>query len=239
MNTIPKAVGYVRVSTSGQATDGVSLEVQTERIRAWCVAHDYELMDVHIDAGLSGKRAENRPGLQAAVCAACRLRGVLVVYSLSRLARSTRDAIDIAERLHKSGADLVSLTESIDTTSAAGKMIFRMLAVLAEFERDLVSERTAAALAHKRANGQRTGTVPFGYRLADDGVSLLPVESEQGVIVEIVAMRVRRKSYRVIAEELTRRGVPTKMGGARWTHQTVASIVRRENSTRSGSSEKG
>ncbi|MCH7872780.1 MAG: recombinase family protein [Planctomycetes bacterium] len=100
----------------------------------------------------------------------------LVVYSLSRLARSTRDAIEIAERLDRAGADLVSLTERLDTTSAAGKMLFRMLAVLAE----------------------------------------------------IRTMRTAGRSYRAIANELTRRGVPTKKGRGRWSHMAVVGIVKRE-----------
>ncbi|HUU97895.1 MAG TPA: recombinase family protein [Phycisphaerae bacterium] len=234
-----KAIGYVRVSTADQAINGVSVDAQTARIRAWCDANGYELAGVHTDAGLSGKRAGNRAGLQDALATVCKLRGVLVVYSLSRLARSTRDAIDIADRLHRAGADLVSLTESIDTTTAAGKMVFRMLAVLAEFERDLVSERTTAALAHKRGKGERVGTIPFGWSLADDGVTLEPVESEQAAVCEITAMRAERRSYRWIAEELTRRGVPTKIGGAVWTHQTVASILRRVASATLRRTERG
>ena len=149
------AVGYTRVSTDGQATDGVSLEAQQARIRAWCEANDYALVNVHVDAGLSGCRADNRPGLQDALTSAARHKAALVVYSLSRLARSTKDAIAISERLAKNGADLVSLSERIDTTTAAGKMVFRMLAVLAEFERDQVAERTKGALAHLRNQGKR------------------------------------------------------------------------------------
>jgi DNA invertase Pin-like site-specific DNA recombinase len=68
------------------------------------------------------------------LAAACERKAALIVYSLSRLARSTKDAIAISERLAKNGADLVSLSERIDTTTAAGKIVFRMLAVLAEFE---------------------------------------------------------------------------------------------------------
>jgi site-specific DNA recombinase len=221
------AIGYVRVSTAGQAADGVSLDAQAARVRAWCGANGYQLVGVHVDAGLSGKRADNRPGLQAALSDVCKAGGALVVYSLSRLARSTKDAISIAERLDKAGADLVSLTERIDTTTAAGKMVFRMLAVLAEFERDLVSERTTAALAHKRSQRQRIGDIPYGWRLADDGVALLPVESEQAVIVRMVALRADGGSYRAVADELTRSGVPTKKGRGAWTHQAVASILRR------------
>ena len=77
--------------------------------------------------------------------------GILVVYSLSRLARSTKDTIAIAERLKAGRAHLVSLSEKIDTTSASGTMIFRLFAVLAEFDRDLVSERTRGAMAYTRS----------------------------------------------------------------------------------------
>ena len=86
------AIGYCRVSTAGQAEQGVSLDSQRERIQAWCQAQGYHLAAVHIDAGLSGKRADNRPGLQAALADACRQKAALVVYSLSRLARSVPDA---------------------------------------------------------------------------------------------------------------------------------------------------
>jgi len=106
-------------------------------------------------------------------------------------------------------------------------MVVQTLAVLAEFERDLVSERTAAALAHKAHRGERIGEVPYGWRLADDGTALVPVDWEQATIREIKAMREQARSYRAIAEELTRRHVPTKKGNARWTHQAVASILKR------------
>ncbi len=223
-----RAIGYIRVSTAGQATDGVSIDAQTARIRAWCDANGYTLADTFTDAGISGKRADNRPGLRRALDAACKKRAALVVYSLSRLARSTKDAIEIAERLDKADADLVSLTEKIDTTTAAEKMVFRMLAVLAEFERDLVSERTAAAMAHKRRNGERVGGIPFGWELADDGVQLVAVEAEQTVLADIRAMRAAGKSYRAVADELTERGVATKQGRGGWRHSAVAGIVARD-----------
>jgi DNA invertase Pin-like site-specific DNA recombinase len=222
-----KAFGYVRVSTAGQVEDGVSLEAQRARLTAWCVANGFDLVEVFVDAGLSGGRADNRPGLQAALDATCRERGVLVVLSLSRLARSTKDTISIAERLDRSGADLVSLSERIDTTSAAGRMVFRMLAVLAEFERDLVSERTASAMAHKRAKGELVGRVPFGFDLAADGVQLVPNAREQRAVEIIAELRGRGWSLRRIADELTARGVPTKSGGSSWTHTAVARIAER------------
>ncbi len=220
------AFGYVRVSTDGQVTDGVSLDAQRARISAWCVANGYSLAEVFTDAGLSGGRSDNRPGLQSALDAVCKARGVLVVYSLSRLARSTKDTIFIGERLDKSSADLVSLSERIDTTTAAGKMMFRMLAVLAEFERDQISERTTTAMKFKAARGERVGKVPFGFDLDSDGVTLVKNSMEQEVIQIIRELREKNRSLRDIATELNQRQVPTKEGKP-WTHSTIQRIVNR------------
>jgi DNA invertase Pin-like site-specific DNA recombinase len=215
------AIGYIRVSTPGQVDEGISLEAQQAKVEAWCVANDVDLSAVFMDAGISGKRQDNRPELQRALQAVTDSGGVLVVYSLSRLARSTRDTLDIGERLEKAGADLVSLSEKIDTTSAAGKMIFRMLAVLAEFERDLISERTITALAHKRQLGKRTGTVPYGYDLHHDQESLVPNPDEQRIIDWMVELRSEGLSLRKIAARLTTKNIPTKSGNAEWTHTAV------------------
>ena len=113
-----KAIGYIRVSTTEQASEGVSLEAQRAKIAAWAVANDYELVAIHEDAGITGTSMEKRAGLQAAIAATGKGMA-LVAYSISRLARSTADMLEIAAGLEKKGADLVSLTEKIDTTAAA------------------------------------------------------------------------------------------------------------------------
>jgi site-specific DNA recombinase len=221
------ATGYIRVSTEDQATEGVSLEAQKAKLAAWCMVNDYELSDVFVDAGLSGGRADNRPGLQAAIEQACKNKSALVVYSLSRLARSTKDTIEIGEQLDKAGADLVSLSEKIDTTSAAGKMVFRMLAVMAEFEKDQISERTRMAMAHKKSKSERVGTIPFGFDLLSDGVTLVENESEQATIKTIHELRARGLSLRDIATELSEKNHQTKKGSNKWTHSTVRNILDR------------
>lgn len=220
------AVGYVRVSTERQASEGVSLEAQRERIEGWATANGLTLAACYVDAGLSGGRADNRPGLQAALVDACKRRAPLVVYSLSRVARSTRDALTIAERLEKSGADLVSLSEAIDTTSAAGKMVFRMLAVLAEFERDLCSERTTSALAFKRRQGLRiSGKIPYGFRL--EAGALVAVEDEQAAISLMLELREAGLSLRAIATELERRQIKRQNGAHVWPSNVVLMVLRR------------
>ncbi len=116
-----KAIGYVRVSTETQVQNGVSLDAQQARIESWADAHGFQLVQILVDAGVSGKSTDNREGLLEAVEFACQEKAVLVVYSLSRLSRSTKDTITLAEKLGKAGADLVSLSEDINTTTAAGR----------------------------------------------------------------------------------------------------------------------
>lgn len=221
------ATAYIRVSTDGQVNDGVSLDAQQAKIEAWCFANDITLGAVFVDAGISGKRADNRPQLQAALSAVCNDGGVLVVYSLSRLARSTKDTIAISEQLGKAGADLVSLSEKLDTTSAAGKMVFRMMAVLAEFERDQVSERTCSAMAHKKSKGERVGEIPFGYDLSADGITLIENADQLKSIDLIHSLNRKGYSLRAIAEALDNAGVTTKKGARTWNHKTVSNILSR------------
>ena len=206
--------------------DGVSLEAQKARIAAWAVANGYTLQAVHVDAGISGSKW-NRPGLQAALAQVAQEGGALVVYSLSRLARSTKDTLQISEKLERAGADLVSLSEKIDTTSAAGKMVFRMLAVLAEFERDQISERTTTAMRHMKAQGRRVGTVPFGWDLAEDGETLLENRREQEALATMKTLRAEGMSLRAVAARLGAEGLRPKNGG-RWQPEVIRGILARE-----------
>ncbi|MFN8766604.1 MAG: recombinase family protein [Pirellulaceae bacterium] len=221
-----KAVFYVRCSTDAQATEGVSLEAQLTKLQAWAEFNSAEVVATFEDAGISGTR-DDRPGLAAAIEAACRNKAALVVYSLSRLSRSTSHTIAVAERLEKAQAELVSITEKIDTTTAAGKMVFRMLATLAEFERDQIAERTKNALRHKKAKGERVGTVPYGWNLAADGVALTINETEQRALEIIKRLRSSGLSLQRIATELEALGILTKKGKVQWTHTAVKSILER------------
>src|ERR1041384_3866308 len=92
------AVGYTRVSSRSQAEEGASLSAQESKMMEWCRFNDYTLQHTYSDPGISGKKAENRPGLQAALEAVCTCGGALVVYSLARLARNTRETVEIGER---------------------------------------------------------------------------------------------------------------------------------------------
>jgi len=134
-----KAVAYLRVSTESQVREGISLEAQRAKIEAWATVHDHELICIEEDAGISGKDIRNREGLQRAIEVACDEQAILIVYSLSRLSRSTRDTLGLVERLDSAGADLVSLSGirsqrgllvSSSTRRRSGKYIVLLLTAL-------------------------------------------------------------------------------------------------------------
>lgn len=219
-----QAIGYIRVSTEQQANEGVSLEAQKAKIAAWCVTNGYELVNVFVDAGISGKSMDKRPGLQDAM-KALKKGMALVSYSLSRLARSTKDALSIGETVAKRKADMVSLSEQIDTTTAAGKMMFQMLAVLAEFERNLVAERTTNALQHKKATNQKyTNITPYGFEAIEG--RLVQVQAEAAIVAEIQAARASGNTLQSIADTLNGRGIPTKTGKT-WQPATIHLLMKR------------
>ena len=206
-----KAIGYIRVSTAGQAEDGVSLDVQEAKVRAWADLNGYGHVCLYNEGGLTGKTMDKRDALQAALKDVGK-GDAFVVYSLSRLARSTKDTLEIADYLMDKGADLVSLSERIDTTTAAGKMVFRMLAVLSEFERDQIAERTMVAMAHKKSKGERVGAVPYGCRLADDGKTLEDDQRERVIISEARELHGEGMSLRGVARGLSRKGFTSRSG---------------------------
>ncbi|MEK7414208.1 MAG: recombinase family protein [Planctomycetota bacterium] len=223
-----QAIGYIRVSTGRQASEGESLAAQRAKLTAHCAAVGLELVHIYADEGVSGGLIDNRPGVQAALNDACRRRCALVVVSLSRLIRSVTGAISIGDRISRHGADLISLSENIDTTTASGRLVFRLLALLGEFEKELVSERTTATLSHLRAAGRRiSGRLPYGWRLSANGSDLERDPTEQVIVDRCHAMRASGSSFNAIALALTHEGVPSKCGVGRWLPKTVAAIVRR------------
>jgi site-specific DNA recombinase len=221
------AIGYLRVSTKDQADDGVSLDAQLERIKAFCKMNGYTLTKVYRDEGLSGKRSDNRPGLQAALDHACQDKAILVIYSLSRMSRSVRDTLEIAERINHAGANLCSLTESFDTSTATGRMVFKLLAVFAEFEREILGERTSAAMQHKLNQGERVGRhAQFGYRLTSSG-GLEQVPEEMGVVTLARGKRSEGLDCKQIAGWLNAKGLTFR--GRLWRTSQVEALLLRED----------
>ena len=211
-----RAVGYIRVSTDKQADHGVSLEAQQAKLTAYAQLYDLELVEVIIDAGVSAKTL-CRPGLQRAL--GMLRKGqvtALLVAKLDRLTRSVKDLGTLVEDYFSSDKiTLLSVADNIDTRTAAGRLVLNVLGSVAQWEREVISERTAEALAHKKTQGQKTGgDVPYGYRLLSDGKTLTPDAAEQAMLDAIREARRRGLSQRAVVAELDRQGFTTRKGTA-------------------------
>jgi DNA invertase Pin-like site-specific DNA recombinase len=219
-----KAIGYVRVSTDKQADAGVSLDAQTDKVRAMAVVQGAELLDVIVDAGESAKSL-NRPGM-ARLLALVESGAVdtVIIAKLDRLTRSVADLAELLKRFERRGVSLVSVADSLDTRSAAGRLVLNIMVSVSQWEREAIGERTRDAMCHKRALGERVGTVPFGYRLAGDGVRLEPDAQEQAVLRRMRSLRHDGLSLRGVADRLNGEGLTTRRGTI-WRFQYVASAL--------------
>ncbi len=225
-----RTVAYIRVSTDKQAEHGVSLEAQRAKVQAYASLYDLELVAVEIDAGISAKSLGGRPGLESALGMLTRGDAdALLVVKLDRLTRSVVDLGLLVDRYFSSGRwALLSVSEQIDTRSAAGRLVLNVLASVAQWEREATGERTSAALAHKRANHEYTGgRLPYGWLLANDGVSLLPHDGEQRVIRAALKLRDAGLSLRKVGAALAERGLLPRSGG-RWHAKTVRDLLSAE-----------
>ncbi len=206
-----RTVAYLRVSTDKQADHGVSLDAQRAKVEAYATLYDLDLVEIIVDAGESAKSLA-RPGLQRALTMLKRGEvDALLVVKLDRLTRSVRDLCDLVDRYFRGERALLSVSEQIDTRSAAGRMVLNMLAVVGQWEREAIGERTAAAVAHKQARGEYIGgDAPYGYALVDG--ALVPVESEQIVIQTARELRSAGLSLRAVANTLASRGMLARNG---------------------------
>ncbi len=208
-----RAAGYIRVSTEEQSREGISLEMQAAKIRAYAELNDLNLIDIVQDAGISAKSIKGRPGIQAILgMVKARKIDAIIVYKLDRLARNTIECLEMAKDMDKAGCALHSISEKLDTQSALGRFFFTLTASLAEMERNLIAERTAAALQQKRANGFKTGgSCPYGYTVDEHG-RLIPNPKEQRANGRIHKSRSKGYSYQKIADALTKEGIFTRKG---------------------------
>ena len=226
-----KTLGYVRVSTDKQAERGVSLEAQAEKIRAMAVVHNAELAEIIVDA--ESAKSLNRPGMARllAMVDAGEVQTVIIA-KLDRLTRSVKDLCTLLERFERRGVALVSVAESLDTSSAAGRLVLNIMTAVSQWEREAIGERTRDAMRHKRCNGERVGNIPYGYRLAADGRHLEQDPGEQTVLAEIRRFRREGATLRGIAAALNHRALQTRRGTA-WRLESVARALKADSLARS------
>lgn len=179
---IKRAYAYLRVSTF-QQVDGKSLTGQEEEIRKYCNVYGIELVDVYSDEGKSGKSIEGRPQFQKMLRDIKEKQEVdyVIVWKLSRFGRNACDSLNSLNILQDNGVNLVALTENVDTATPMGRLVFTLLAALAEMERENIREQTANGLKYNALSGGWNGGIPpYGY----DAVNKeLVINEEEAAVV--------------------------------------------------------
>jgi DNA invertase Pin-like site-specific DNA recombinase len=215
-------VAYLRVSTDEQT---LGMEAQRSAITAWAVRERVTIAAWCEDLGVSGgAELENRPGLVEALRLVPELRaGRLVSHKADRIARDVYVAELVKRKLRAAGAAL-ALVEGISGDDPFSTMAATVMAAAAELERALIKARTKAALAEKKARGQRVSRhLPFGFQLAADGIHLEPHPAEQATLARIGELRHAGLGGLRIAAALTAEG--HKPRGAAWYPATVQHIA--------------
>jgi site-specific DNA recombinase len=218
-----RTIGYVRVSTDDQAREGVSLEAQSARIAAYCAALEFPLAETIEDAGESAKGLQ-RPGI-GQILDWVKEGSVdrIIATKLDRFTRSVRDLADLIDLCTKHDVALISIGETLDTSSAGGRMVINMIGTVAQWEREVIGERTATALAHKRQQRVVYGPTPFGYRR--EGKTLVPDEKEQAALAEAIRMDRAGKSFREIGRYFDSQNVKPHRAKA-WHSTSVRAVLR-------------
>jgi DNA invertase Pin-like site-specific DNA recombinase len=225
-NTPLSAYGYIRVSTQEQAIEGLSLQAQEDKIRAYASFKGLELIEIIKDEGVSGKDLD-RPGFQKLLeLISSDQAEALIVYKLDRLTRNTSNLLHLVEDIFKQGnTRFFSITEEIDTDTAMGRFFLTIMGAMAQMERELISERTSAVLQHKKQQGQSLGLVPYGYQRIKGKLEKIP--EEQSVLRSMKRWRKEGLSYKKIAERLNQKGIKPRRQKASWHPSSVYYILKR------------
>ncbi|MBL9044492.1 MAG: recombinase family protein [Myxococcales bacterium] len=227
-----RAIGYVRVSTDMQAQEGVSLDSQKLRIQAHCTAMDIHLVEIMVDAGESAKSLD-RPGIQKALKILTQGKAdALIVMKLDRLTRSVKDLGVLCETYFGEGKpwSLLSVSDSIDTRSASGKLILNVLTSVAQWEREALADRVREAMQHMKSQGVFLGAAPYGWKYSEEVDAhgrrkLVERPEEQSGIKRICELYETDMYVWQICEQLEAEKVPPR--GPHWHRATVYRVLRR------------
>jgi site-specific DNA recombinase len=218
------AAVYTRVSTDEQAEHGHSIDEQERRCRDFIVREEgWTYAETFAEAGVKGTLA-SRPQLDRLLV---RLDDfdVVVINSLDRLGRSTKNLLELYDLFEAKGVALVFLRERVDTSTPVGRLLRTVLSAIAEFERDLIAERTSSALAARARKGRvAAGTPKYGYRWGDEK-DLVVVPDQARVVRAIFKDLISGMSQREIGRKLNAESVPT-WGGGTWTQSAISKILR-------------
>lgn len=219
-----RAAIYTRVSHTNQVEDGSSIENQTEKLHAFCVYNNYEIVADLSDAGVSGRKFENRQNFMKMMeMAKNKQIDVVVVYSLSRFGRNLKDTLKWIEYLEKNNVSFYTQDFQADTSTSHGKLMLQMIAAFAEFESNQRSELITSVMDHLKDSGKvYCGPTPLGF--VKEGDVLKPQDNELAIVRRIFTLKAEGVSYKNIADQLNEDGILGKKGG-RFQQMTIKKIV--------------
>lgn len=223
---------YVRVSTEEQAKEGYSIRAQEEKLRAYATLKDWNIYTVYADEGISGKDIDGRPAIKQMIAdvTSGKVNNVLV-YKIDRLTRSTKNLIELVELFNNHHCAFNSLQESIDTSSATGRMFLKIVGIFAEFERENLAERVRLGVERKAKEGYAICNYmqSLGYH-RENGNKIQEIdESEAETVKRVFDMYLNNDyNYTQITDILTAEKVPTKKGG-QWVATTIKQILTNPN----------
>jgi len=200
-------LGYARVSTAEQRSNGYGLDAQEAAIRDECERRGWRLLDLIRDEGTSGKSLDRRGMREALERIAVGEADGLIASKLDRLSRSVVDFGTLLDWFADAGATLVALDLGLDTSTPGGRLVANVFASVAEWERDTIAARTREGLAAARAQGRR--------------ISRPALADQPKLRRRIERMRERGMTLQAIADRLNREGVTTLRGGAKWRPSSV------------------
>lgn len=226
-----KIVAYIRVSTTRQRDEGVSLEAQERKLKIYAEMYELDLVSIEVDVA-SGKDIIKRPALKRclAMLESDEVSGMLIM-KLDRLTRSVRDVCFMVEK-HFKDKRLISVNDQIDTQTPTGILMLTLLTTFAQWERQVLSQRTCEAMDFLKSNGVRLGRLPFGQMYSgEEGENnrqvIIDNEEEQLTIRRMVGLRSDGLTLQAICDRLSDDGHTTKRGG-NWQPCTVNAIIKRD-----------
>lgn len=201
---------YIRVSTQEQAKEGISLAAQENLLREYCKILNYDIYKVYIDDGYSAKNM-NRPALKEMIEDIENYQfDSVMVWKLSRISRNVFDLLFLLKEFDKYNVKFISYSEQFDTNTAVGKLLLTVLASVAEFERETISDNVKTALTYRANLGKPTATQVLGYARIEEKLIVIPSESK--IVQEIFMEYLECRNYSEVARRMNKRGYTGKRG---------------------------
>ncbi len=211
---------YCRVSTEDQAREGFSLSEQRERLEAYCKFNDYEIIEYYTDAGISAKTGNHRPEYERMLEDGKNGKiNMFIALKLDRVTRSIKDWESLIEFSEKYDINLAFVNDKIDTTTANGKMVSRIMMSVSQNEIERTSERTVIGLVGAVKEGHIPGTTPFGYKR--ENKKLVPDPITSHVIERMYQLYFEGNSYQTIANIFNSENV----GNKKWRDNTILEMI--------------